>query len=101
MSNQDVGGKTFEVSTTEFFVRGRGYIKSLEDFDYIVLKVQNGTPVYLKQVGNVHLGPDLRRGIAELNGEGETAGGIVGMRYRENALKDMDGIKKKFEASKK
>src|ERR1700736_2236765 len=80
MSNQDVGGKTFEVSTTEFFVRGRGYIKSLEDFDDIVLKVQNGTPVYLKQVGNVHLGPDLRRGIAELNGEGETVDGIVGMR---------------------
>src|SRR2546430_12958431 len=61
MSNQDVGGKTFEVATTEFFVRGRGYIKSLEDFDDIVLKVQNGTPIYLKQVGNDHLGPDLRR----------------------------------------
>src|ERR1700731_2679003 len=101
MSNQDVGGKTFEVSTTEFFVRGRGYIKSLEDFDDIVLKVQNGTPVYLKQVGNVHLGPDLRRGIAELNGEGETVGGIVVMRYGENALKVIDGIKKKFEEIKK
>src|SRR6202045_2504619 len=101
MSNQDVGGKTFEVSTTEFFVRGRGYIKSLEDFDDIVLKVQNGTPVYLKQVGNVHLGPDLRRGIAELNGEGETVGGIVVMRYGENALKVIDGVKKKFEEIKK
>src|SRR6516164_5080108 len=55
MSNQDVGGKTLEVSSTEFFVRGRGYIKSLDDFQDIVLKVQNGTPVYLKQVGNVHL----------------------------------------------
>src|SRR4030081_2676001 len=101
MSNQDVGGKTFEVSTTEFFVRGRGYIKSLDDFDDIVLKVQNGTPVYLKQVGNVHLGPDLRRGIAELNGEGETVGGIVVMRYGENALKVIDGVKKKFAEIKK
>jgi Cu(I)/Ag(I) efflux system membrane protein CusA/SilA len=101
MSNQDVGGKTFEVSSTEFFVRGRGYIKSLDDFDDIVLKVQNGTPVYLKQVGNVHLGPDLRRGIAELNGEGETVGGIVVMRYGENALKVIDGVKKKFEEIKK
>jgi copper/silver efflux system protein len=101
MSNQDVGGKTFEVSTTEFFVRGRGYIKSLDDFNNIVLKVENGTPVYLRQVGNVHLGPDLRRGIAELNGEGETVGGVVVMRYGENALKVIDGVKKKFEEIKK
>jgi copper/silver efflux system protein len=101
MSNQDVGGKTFEVSTTEFFVRGRGYIKSLQDFDDIVLRVQNGTPVYLKQVGTVHLGPDLRRGVAELNGEGETVGGIVVMRYGENALKVIDGVKKKFQEIKK
>jgi Cu(I)/Ag(I) efflux system membrane protein CusA/SilA len=101
MSNQDVGGKTFEVSTTEFFVRGRGYIKSLKDFDDIVLKVQNGTPVYLNQVGTVHLGPDLRRGVAELNGQGETVGGIVVMRYGENALKVIDGVKKKFAEIKK
>src|ERR1700760_2908 len=101
MSNQDVGGKTFEVSTTEFFVRGRGYIKSLDDFNNIVLKVENGTPIYLRQVGTVHLGPDLRRGVAELNGEGETVGGIVVMRYGENALKVIDGVKKKFEEIKK
>ena len=101
MSNQDVGGKTFEVATTEFFVRGRGYIKSLSDFENIVLKVQNGTPVYLKQVGNVHLGPDIRRGVAELNGEGETVGGIVVMRYGQNALKVNYGVKKKFEEIKK
>src|ERR1700758_3620078 len=101
MSNQDVGGKTFEVSTTEFFVRGRGYIKNLDDFNNIVLKVENGAPIYLRQVGNVHLGPDLRRGIAELNGEGETVGGVVVMRYGENALKVIDGVKKKFEEIKK
>jgi len=101
MSNQDVGGKTFEVSSTEFFVRGRGYIKSLSDFEDIVLKVQSGTPVYLRQVSTVHLGPDLRRGVAELNGEGEAVGGIVVMRYGENALKVIDGVKKKFAEIKK
>jgi Cu(I)/Ag(I) efflux system membrane protein CusA/SilA len=101
MSNQDVGGKTLEVSTTEFFVRGRGYIKSLDDFENIVLKVQNGTPVYLRQVANIHLGPDIRRGVAELNGVGETVGGVVVMRYGENALKVIDGVKKKFEEIKK
>src|SRR6516165_455597 len=100
MSNQDVGGKTFEVSTTEFFVRGRGYIKSLDDFKSIVLKVQNGTPVYLSQVATIHLGPDLRYGVADLNGIGETVGGIVVMRYGENALKVIDGVKKKFEEIK-
>src|SRR6516165_5333197 len=101
MSNQDVGGKTFEVSSTEFFVRGRGYIKSLDDFKNIVLKVQNGTPVYLRQVATIHLGPDIRRGVADLNGVGETVGGIVVMRYGENALKVIDGIKKKFQEIKK
>jgi Cu(I)/Ag(I) efflux system membrane protein CusA/SilA len=101
MSNRDVGGKTFEVSSTEFFVRGRGYIKSLDDFKSIVLRVQNGTPVYLSEVATVHLGPDLRYGVAELNGVGETVGGVVVMRYGENALKVIDGVKKKFEEIKK
>jgi Cu(I)/Ag(I) efflux system membrane protein CusA/SilA len=101
MSNQDVGGKTVEVSTTEFFVRGRGYIKGVDDLNNIVLKVQNGTPVYLSQVATVHLGPDIRRGLAELNGVGETVGGVVVMRYGENALKVIDGIKKKFQEIKK
>jgi Cu(I)/Ag(I) efflux system membrane protein CusA/SilA len=96
MSNEDVGGKTFEVATTEFFVRGRGYIKNLHDFEDIVLKVQNGTPMYLKQVGTVHLGPDLRRGVAELDGRGETVGGIVVMRYGENALRVIERLKAKF-----
>src|SRR3981081_1063314 len=62
-SNQDVGGKTFEVSTTEFFVRGRGYIKNLKDFDDIVLKVQNGNTIYMNQVGEVHYGPNQSRVI--------------------------------------
>jgi Cu(I)/Ag(I) efflux system membrane protein CusA/SilA len=95
-SNGDVGGKTFEVGSTEYYVRGRGYIKKIEDIEDIPLKSQNGTPVLVKNVGTVHLGPDLRRGAAELNGEGEVVGGIVVMRYGENALHVIDGIKKKL-----
>jgi copper/silver efflux system protein len=100
MSNADVGGKTFEVATTEYYVRGRGYIKSVEDIENIPLKVENGTPIYVKNVGTVHLGGDLRRGVVELDGKGETVGGIVVMRYGENALNVIDGIKKKFEEIK-
>ena len=99
-SNADVGGKTFEVATTEYFVRGRGYIKSVADIENIPLKVDKGTPIYVKNVGTVHLGGDLRRGVAELDGKGETVGGIVVMRYGENALTVIDGIKKKIEAIK-
>src|SRR5690348_18433549 len=69
MSNGDVGGKIFEVASTEYYVRGRGYIKSIEDIENVPLKSQNGTPVYVKNIGNVHLGPDIRRGVSELNGE--------------------------------
>jgi len=95
-SNNDVGGKIFEVASTEFYVRGRAYIKKPEDIENIVLKVDNGTPVYLKNVGTVHLGGDLRRGVAELDGRGETVGGIIVMRYGENALNVISGIKKKL-----
>ena len=100
MSNGDVGGKVFEVATTEYYVRGRGYIKKIEDIENIVLKVVGGTPVYVKNVGAVHLGGDLRRGVAELDGKGEVVGGIVVMRYGENALNVIDGIKKKMEEIK-
>jgi copper/silver efflux system protein len=96
MSNNDVGGKVFEVSSTEYYVRGRGYIKSLADIEDIPLMVDHGTPVCVKNVGLVHLGPDLRRGVAELDGKGETVGGIVVMRYGENALTVIDGIKQKL-----
>jgi Cu(I)/Ag(I) efflux system membrane protein CusA/SilA len=95
-SNGDVGGKIFEVGTTEYFVRGRGYIKRVEDIEEIPLKVERGTPVLVKNVGTVHLGPDLRRGVAELNGEGEVVGGIVIMRHGENALRVIDAIKAKL-----
>src|SRR6266481_4626602 len=100
MSNGDVGGKIFEIGSTEFYVRGRGYIKSVEDIENVPLKSQKGTPVYVKNVGTVHLGPDIRRGISELNGEGEVVGGIVVMRYGENALRVIDGVKKKLEEIK-
>src|SRR5262252_1082650 len=96
MSNGDVGGKIFEVASTEYYVRGRGYIKTVADIENVPLKSKDGTPVYVKNVGTVHLGPDLRRGVAELNGEGEVVGGIVVMRYGENALRVIDGVKKKL-----
>ena len=96
-SNNDVGGKTSEVATTEYFVRGHGYIQGPADIEDIVLKVQNGTPVYVKNIARVHLGGDLRRGVAELDGKGEVVGGIVVMRYGENALNVIAGIKKKLQ----
>src|SRR6267142_6505425 len=99
-SNGDVGGRVFEVATTEYYVRGRGYIKSLTDIENIVLKVENGTPVYVKNIAAVHLGADIRRGVAELDGKGETVGGIVVMRYGENALNVIEGMKKKIEEIK-
>src|SRR5438477_7086367 len=99
-SNADVGGRTLEVATTEYFIRGRGYIKKIEDIENIALKVENGTPVYIKNVAKVHLGGDIRRGVAELDGRGETVGGIVVMRYGENALNVIDGVKKKIEEIK-
>jgi copper/silver efflux system protein len=99
-SNLDVGGKSVEIATTQFFVRGRGYIKNISDFEDVVLKVQDGVPIFVKNVGEVHLGPDLRYGLAELNGQGEVVGGIVIMRYGENALKVVNGIKKKIEEIK-
>src|ERR1700710_2994486 len=100
MSNGDAGGKIFEVATTEYYVRGRGYIKKVEDIENIILKVVDGTPVYIKNIGTVHLGGDLRRGVAELDGKGEVVGGIVVMRYGENALTVIDGVKQKIEEIK-
>ncbi|HXM01040.1 MAG TPA: efflux RND transporter permease subunit, partial [Chthoniobacterales bacterium] len=96
VSNADVGGKTFEVSSTQFFVRGRGYIKSVKDIEDVVLTVQNGVPIFVKNVATVHLGPDLRYGVTELDGKGEVVGGVVIMRYGENAVKVIDGIKKQL-----
>ncbi|MEE9187028.1 MAG: efflux RND transporter permease subunit, partial [Bacteroidota bacterium] len=96
-SNNDVGGRVLEISSTEFMVRGRGYIKSVGDLEEIALGTnENGTPIFLQNVANVHLGPDMRRGIAELDGKGEVVGGIVIMRYGENALRVIDRVKDKI-----
>ncbi len=101
-SNNDVGGKLVEMSETEFMVRGLGYIKSIQDLENIPLGVDgNGTPILLKSVANVHLGPELRRGLAELNGEGEVVGGVIVMRYGENALKVIHAVERKLEELKK
>ena len=96
-SNNDVGGRVIEVAGTEHMVRGRGYITSVEDINYIPLGTDgNGTSLYVKDIAEVHLGPDMRRGLAELDGVGETVGGIVVMRYGENALDVIDRIKRKI-----
>ena len=95
-SNMDVGGRTVELSEFEFIVRGRGYLKSIADLSNVVLKVENGTPVLLKDVARVELGPDERRGITELNGEGEVASGIALQRFGQNALDVIDHVKARF-----
>jgi len=92
-SNMDVGGRTVELAEHEFMVRGRGYIKNAADLERIVVKVDGGTPVLLKDIARVELGPDERRGIAELNGEGEVASGIALQRFGANALNVITNIK--------
>jgi Cu(I)/Ag(I) efflux system membrane protein CusA/SilA len=92
-NNMDVGGRTLELSEHEFMVRGRGYLKGIKDLENIVVKVDRGTPVLLKDVARVELAGDERRGIAELNGEGEVASGIALQRYGANALTVIDNIK--------
>jgi Cu(I)/Ag(I) efflux system membrane protein CusA/SilA len=101
-SNEDVGGRVVEISGHEYAIRGRGYIKSTKDIENIPLKVsETGTPVLVRNVARVSLGPDIRRGVAELNGEGEVAGGIVVMRYGENALNVIEAVKERLEEVKR
>src|SRR5437660_9387007 len=95
-SNADVGGRTVELSEFEYVIRGKGYLKGINDLGNIVLKVNNGTPVLLRDVARVELGPDERRGITELNGEGEVASGIVLQRFGVNALDVIENVKKRF-----
>jgi Cu(I)/Ag(I) efflux system membrane protein CusA/SilA len=100
--NNDVGGRLVEFSGREFMVRGRGYIQKVSDIEEIVVGTSKsgGTPILVKDLGAVTLGPDIRRGIAELNGEGEVVGGIVIMRFGENALKVIERIRAKLEEIK-
>jgi len=101
-SNADVGGRVIEMAGREYFVRGRGYIRSLDDLRAISLGAdpRTGTPVRLADIGSVSFGPDIRRGVSELDGEGEAVGGTVVMRYGENALQVIDRVKKKVEELK-
>jgi Cu(I)/Ag(I) efflux system membrane protein CusA/SilA len=96
-SNNEVGGRVIEASEREYMVRGRGYVRSLDDLRSIPLGAdRHGTPITIHDVATVTFGPDLRRGIAELNGKGETVGGIVVMRYGENALEVIERVKEKL-----
>src|SRR5512142_2160654 len=98
--NNDVGGRLVELSGRECMVRGRGYVKSIHDLEDLALRSEGGTPVLVKDVATVALGPELRRGVADLDGEGDAVGGIVVMRQGENALKVIDRIKAKLEEVK-
>ncbi len=99
-SNNEVGGRVLEFSGAEYMVRGRGYSKSISDFESIVVKVENGVPVLLKDIARVELGPEIRRGVSDLDGTGDTVGGIVVMRHGENALNVINRVKAKFEELK-
>ncbi len=100
-SNNDVGGRMIELAETEYVVRGRGYLHSIADIEGIPVAVsESGVPVRLKDIAEVHLGPELRRGLAELNGEGEVAGGVVVMRYGENAHAVIQQVRARLEELK-
>jgi Cu(I)/Ag(I) efflux system membrane protein CusA/SilA len=96
MSNNEVGGRSIELSGAEYMIRGRGYIRSTKDIETIAVAGERGTPVLIRDIGSVTLGPDMRRGIAELNGQGEVVSGIVVMRHGENALNLIERVKQKI-----
>ena len=101
-SNIDVGGRLLEMGETEFMVRGKGYVENINDLENIPVGVDadTHTPIMLKQVADIHLGPDIRRGVIELNGEGEAVAGIVVMRYGENALEVIQRVKNRLDELK-
>ncbi|WP_163339858.1 efflux RND transporter permease subunit [Desulfopila sp. IMCC35008] len=101
MGNQEIGASVVEIAEAEYMVRATGYLQNEKNLGNIPLGVnQNGTPLLLKDVADIGVGPQMRRGIAELNGEGETVGGIIVMRFGENAQKTIDGVKAKLEELK-
>ena len=100
--NKEVGASVIEMAEAEYMVRATGYISSKQDIETIPLGVnENGTPLLVRDIADVQLGPQMRRGVAELNGEGETVGGIVVMRFGENAQTTINGVKAKLEDLKK
>ena len=99
--NQETGGRVIEMAEAEYMVRASGYIKGIKDLEVIPLAVTDkGTPILLRDVAQIRLGPELRRGIGELNGEGEAVGGVIIMRYGENAMRTIDLVKEKLEELK-
>src|SRR6202011_2003069 len=97
MSNNDVEGRLLEFSGREYMVRGRGYLKSLDDIENVSLGASpQGVPIRVRDVAQVKIGPDIRRGVAELDGKGEVVGGIIVMRFGENALAVIDRVKAKM-----
>ncbi len=95
-SNQEVGGRVLEIAGHEMVIRGRGYVKTPDDIGQSPIKVVDGTPIRVKDVATVSLGPDIRRGLTELNGEGEAPGGVVIMRYGANAVTVIEGVKERI-----
>lgn len=98
--NDDVGGRLVELSGREYMVRGRGYVKNIKDIEDIVLRADGGTPVLVRDVAKVALGPEMRRGVADYGGQGDVVGGIVVMREGENALNVINRVKAKLEEVK-
>jgi Cu(I)/Ag(I) efflux system membrane protein CusA/SilA len=100
-ANLDVGGGSIEMGETEFVVRSQGYIRSLADLgSIVVMATKEGTPILVKDLAEVRLGPEMRRGVAESDGQGETVGGIIVMRFGENALETIERVKAKLESLK-
>jgi Cu(I)/Ag(I) efflux system membrane protein CusA/SilA len=95
-STNEVGGRLIELGGAEYMIRGLGYLRSLSDLETVPVANKNGTPVLVRDLGSVSFGPDIRRGVAEWNGEGEAVGGIVVMRYGQNALNVILGVKQKI-----
>jgi Cu(I)/Ag(I) efflux system membrane protein CusA/SilA len=95
-SNQEVGGRVVEASGREFMVRGRGYVRSVADLEQVVLRARRGTPVLLRDVGHVAIGPEMRRGVSDLDGAGDAVGGIVVMRHGENAREIIRRVKQRL-----
>jgi len=97
-STNEVGGRVLEMGGAQYMIRGLGYLRSIRDLETVPVATKNGTPVLVRDLGTVSFGPDIRQGVAEWNGQGETVGGIIVMRYGMNALKVIDGVKEKLAA---
>lgn len=95
-STNEVGGRVLEMGGAQYMIRGLGYLRSLQDLETVPVATKNGTPVLVRDLGTVAFGPDIREGVVEWNGEGETVGGIIVMRYGMNALSVIEGVKKKL-----